>query len=99
MASPSSSDPEVLEVNKDGTYKAKSEGTATVTLNTYVLRNGQPQLSDNYVTKTVKVTKESPGGEVSFGGTNIGAIVGILAGVLALIGVAAQVARQLGILR
>lgn len=99
VASPSSSDPEVLEVNKDGTYTAKSEGTATVTLNTYVLRNGQPQLSDNHVTKTVKVTKESLGGEVSSGGTNIGAIVGILAGVLALIGVAAQVARQLGILR
>ena len=98
-ASPSSSDPEVLKVNEDGTYEAKSEGTATVTFNTYVVRNGQPQLSDNHVTKTVKVTKESLGGEVSSGGTNIGAIVGILAGVLALIGVAAQVARQLGILR
>ncbi len=99
VASPSSSDPEVLKVNEDGTYEAKSEGTVTVTFNTYVVRNGQPQLSDNQVTKIVQVTKESLGGEVSSGGTNIGAIVGILAGVLALIGVAAQVARQLGILR
>ena len=47
----------------------------------------------------MKVTKKSLGGDLSSGGTNIGAIVGILAGVLALIGVAAQVARQLGILR
>lgn len=99
VASPSSSDPEVLEVNEDGTYTAKSEGTATVTFNTYALHNGQPQLLANQVTKTVNVTKKSLGGDFSSGGTNIGAIVGILAGVLALIGVAAQVARQLGILR
>ncbi|TRX38193.1 hypothetical protein [Corynebacterium guaraldiae] len=99
VAAPSSSDPEVLEVNEDGTYTAKSEGTATVTFNTYVLRNGQAKVSDNQITKTVKVTKKSLGGDLSSGGTNIGAIVGILAGVLALIGVAAQVARQLGILR
>ena len=99
VAAPSSSAPEVLEVNEDGTYTAKSEGTATVTFNTYVLRNGQAKVSDNQITKTVKVTKKSLGGDLSSGGTNIGAIVGILAGVLALIGVAAQVARQLGILR
>lgn len=99
VAAPSSSDPEVLEVNEDGTYTAKSEGTAAVTFNTYVLRNGQAKVSDNQVTKTVNVTKKSLGGDLSSGGTNIGATVGILAGVLALIGVAAQVARQLGILR
>ena len=99
VASPSSSDPEVLKVNEDGTYEAKSEGTATVTFNTYELRNGQPQVSDNHVTKTVKVTKKSLGGDLSSGGMNAGTIVAIISGVLALIGVAAQVARQLGILR
>ena len=99
VASPSSSDPEVLKVNEDGTYEAKSEGTATVTFNTYELRNGQPQISDNHVTKTVKVTKKSLGGDLSSGGMNAGTIVAIISGVLALIGVAAQVARQLGILR
>ncbi|MGV0369257.1 hypothetical protein ACUY29_10805 [Corynebacterium aurimucosum] len=98
VASPSSSDPEVLEVNEDGTYKAKSEGTATITFNTYVLRNGQPQLSNNQVTKTVKMTKKYLLGSSSTGGTDVGTIVGIIAGLLALIGVAAQVARQLGIL-
>ncbi|WP_412101046.1 hypothetical protein [Corynebacterium aurimucosum] len=99
VASPSSSNPEILEVNEDGTYTAKSEGTATVTFNTYVLRNGQPQLSSNQVTKTVKVTKKSSLGSSSSGGTDVGTIVGILAGIFALIGVAAQVARQMGILR
>lgn len=99
VASPSSSDPEVLKVNEDGTYEAKSEGTATVTFNTYELRNGQPQVLDNHVTKTVKVTKKSLGGDLSSGGMNAGTIVAIISGVLALIGVAAQVARQLGILR
>ena len=99
VASPSSSDPEVLEVNEDGTYEAKSEGTATVTFTTYELVNGQPQVSDNHVTKTVKVTKKSVGGDLSSGGMNAGTIVAIISGVLALIGVAAQVARQLGILR
>ncbi len=99
VASPSSSDPEVLKVNEDGTYEAKSEGTVTVTFNTYVVRNGQPQLSDNQVTKIVQVTKKSLAGNLSSGGADAGTIVGIIAGVLALIGVAAQVARQLGILR
>ncbi|MCG7275947.1 hypothetical protein [Corynebacterium singulare] len=98
-ASPSSSDPEVLDVNEDGTYEAKSEGTATITLNTYELRNGQPQVSDNQVTKTVTVRKKSLGGDLSSGGMDAGTIVGIISGVLALIGVATQVARQLGILR
>lgn len=99
VASPSSSDPEVLKVNEDGTYEAKSEGTATVTFNTFELRNGQPQVSDNQVTKTVTVRKKSLGGDLSSGGMNAGTIVAIVSGVLALIGVAAQVARQLGILR
>ena len=99
VASPSSSDPEVLDVNEDGTYEAKSEGTATITFNTYELRNGQPQVSDNQVTKTVTVRKNSLGGKLSSGGMNAGTIVGIISGVLALIGVATQVARQLGILR
>ncbi|ACP32531.1 hypothetical protein [Corynebacterium aurimucosum] len=99
VASPSSSDPEVLEVNEDGTYTAKSEGTATVTFNTYALHNGQPRLSANQVTKTVKVTKKSLLGSSSSGGSEVGTIVGIIAGLLALIGVAAQVARQFGILR
>ena len=71
----------------------------TVTFNTYVVRNGQPQLSDNQVTKIVQVTKKSLAGNLSSGGADAGTIVGIIAGVLALIGVAAQVARQLGILR
>ena len=98
-ASPSSSDPEVLDVNEDGTYEAKSEGTATIALNTYELRNGQPQVSDNQVTKTVTVRKKSLGEDLSSGGMDAGTIVGIISGVLALIGVATQVARQLGILR
>ena len=56
-------------------------------------------MSDNQVTKTVTVRKQSPGGDLSSGGMDAGTIVGIISGVLALIGVATQVARQLGILR
>lgn len=97
VASPSSSDPEVFEVNSDGTYEAKSEGTATVTLKTFDMVNGQPQLSGTEVSKTVKVTKKSLGGSSS--GSDIGTIVGIISAVLALIGVASQVVRQFGLMR
>ena len=97
VASPSSSDPEVFEVNSDGTYEAKSEGTATVTLKTFDMVNGQPQLSGTEVSKTVKVTKKSFGGSSS--GSDIGTIVGIISAVLALIGVASQVVRQFGLMR
>ena len=98
-ASPSSSDPDILQVNDDGTYEAKSEGTATITLDTYELRNGQPTLSGNTVTKQVTVKKKSVVGDLSSGGTDVGAIMGIITAVLALLGVASQVARQFGLLR
>ncbi|WP_411709554.1 CAP domain-containing protein [Corynebacterium sp. LaCa116] len=98
-ASPSSSDPDILQVNDDGTYEAKSEGTATITLDTYELRNGQPTLSGNTVTKQVTVKKKSVIGDLSSGGTDVGAIMGIITAVLALLGVASQVSRQFGLLR
>lgn len=90
-----SSDPEVLAVHSDGTYEALQEGTAEVRITPYLLRNGETRPAGEALNQTVAVTKK-PAISGSGGGSSAGAAIGIIAAIVAILGIGSQVLRQMG---
>ena len=90
-----SSDPEVLAVHSDGTYEALQEGTAEVRITPYLLRNGETRPAGEALNQTVAVTKR-PAISGSGGGSSAGAAIGIIAAIVAILGIGSQVLRQMG---
>lgn len=90
-----SSDPEVLAVHSDGTYEALQEGTAEVRITPYLRRNGETRPAGEALNQTVAVTKK-PAISGSGGGSSAGAAIGIIAAIVAILGIGSQVLRQMG---
>lgn len=90
-----SSDPEVLAVHSDGTYEVLQEGTAEVRITPYLLRNGETRPAGEALNQTVAVTKK-PAISGSGGGSSAGAAIGIIAAIVAILGIGSQVLRQMG---
>lgn len=91
----SSSAPEVLAVHPDGTYEALQQGTAEVSITPYLLRGGETRPAGEATSQTVKVTKKPAISGVT-GGSSAGAAIGIIAAIVAVLGIGAQVLRQMG---
>ena len=89
-----SSDPEVLAVHSDGTYEALQEGTAEVRITPYLLRNGETRPAGEALNQTVAVTKKPAISGIG-GGSSAGAAIGIIAAIVAILGIGSQVLRQM----
>lgn len=90
-----SSDPEVLAVHSDGTYEALQEGTAEVLITPYLPRNGETRPAGEALNQTVAVTKKPAISGIG-GGSSAGAAIGIIAAIVAILGIGSQVLRQMG---
>ena len=82
-------------MHSDGTYEALQEGTAEVRITPYLLRNGETRAAGEALNQTVAVTKK-PAISGSGGGSSAGAAIGIIAAIVAILGIGAQVLRQMG---
>lgn len=82
-------------MHSDGTYEALQEGAADVRITLYLLRNGETRPAGEALNQTVEVTKKPAIGGIS-GGSSAGAAIGIIAAIVAILGIESQVLRQMG---
>lgn len=86
-----SSAPEILNVNPDGSYEAVATGTATIIFQPMIYANGVVSFGGTQVTREVTITQRPAASSESSSheggnGADAGTIVGIITGVLALLG-------------
>ena len=73
-------------MHSDGTYEALQEGTAEVRITPYLLRNGETRPAGEALNQTV----------AAVAGSSAGAAIGIIAAIVAILGIGSQVLRQMG---